>query len=241
VRGKPAFAISVFVSFLAFGAPPAFGQADQPDRRPEEQAPPPARLEILPRPPEPRLSAPPSPDEAPPPRPRRRGLLVESALGMLAFAGQFRHVAPPAYLMRTTLGFELLRWLTVLGESELAFTDTSESQDPSHSYAFPIWGVGGGLRASAPFGSRFSGFVEGDVGAMAAAVPHNALANLGFRGAESPGAAFGGGLGADWYPLDPHLALSIRAGARAALGFSAVGAGDAPLMWDIAVGLRYVF
>jgi len=244
VRSGPAFAILISASVLV--SPAAFAQGDgQGEGRPAESQPSPlpAGVEILPRPPEPRGSEAPSPDEAPPPRPRRRGLLLESALGMLAFAGQFRHVAPPAYLMRTTLGVELLRWLTVLTESELAYTDTSESQDPSHSRAFPIWGLGGGVRLSVPFGLRLAGSIEGDVGALSAAVPHNTLGNLGFRAAESLGADVGGRLGVDWYQVDPHLALLIRSGARAALGFSATSqaAADLPLMWDVVAGVRYVF
>jgi hypothetical protein len=226
------------VTAFVFQATPVFGQG--------ESQPLPDQIEILPRPPEPRANVESNPEQPPPPRPRRRGLMLESTLGMLAFAGQFRHVAPPAYLMRAALGYELLRWLTILAESELGFTDTSESQDPSHARAFPLWGLGGGLRVSAHFTSRFAGFVEGHVGALAAAVPHNALSNLGFGSAESPGAYVGGRLGVEWYQLDPHLALIAQAGARAASGFQArLGAGttsgDLPLLWDIGVGLRYAF
>ena len=147
--------------------------------------------------------------------------------------------------MRTTLGYEFFGWLTLLAESELAFTDTSESQDPSNARAFPIWGFGGGIRFSARLAQRLAGFVEGDAGALAAAVPHNALTKLGFRAAESPGWALGGRLGLVWYQVDPHLALTLQTGSRAALGFSRVAAsgnsGDVPLMWDVAVGLRYAF
>jgi hypothetical protein len=149
-------------------------------------------------------------------------------------------------MMRAALGYEFLRWLSLLAESELAFTDTSQSQDPSHSRAFPIWGISGGLRFTARLGApRLAGFVEGDVGALAAAVPHNALTSLGFRAAETLGLAVGGRLGLAWYQVDPHLALTAQAGNRAALGFSRVAAagnsGDVPLMWDVAAGLRYAF
>ena len=47
--------------------------------------------------------------EAPPPRPRRKGLVLESTLGVLGFAGQFRHVAPPAYWLHAQLGYEVSR------------------------------------------------------------------------------------------------------------------------------------
>ena len=144
--------------------------------------------------------------------------------------------------MRAALGYEVLHWLTVLGTSELAFTDTSESEDPSLVRAFPIWGFGGGIRAAARLGLRLAGFIEGDAGAMAAAVPHNALANVGFRYAENPGFAGGGRVGVEWDQVDPHFALSVQGGIRTALGFSHWPAsGDVPLMWDIGPGLTYAF
>jgi hypothetical protein len=207
-----------------------------------ESTPLPTQIEIPPQPAEPRSSATPNLDEPPPPRPTRHGLVLETTLGALAFAGQFRHVAPPAYLMRAALGYDLLKWLTVLGTSELAFTDTSESEDPSLVRAFPIWGFGGGIRAGARMSSRLAAFIEGDVGAMAADVPHNTLANLGFRSAESLGVAAGGRVGVEWYQVDSHFAISFQGGSRAAMGFShAPASGDLPLMWDIDAGLKYAF
>jgi hypothetical protein len=178
---------------------------------------------------------------APPLPPHHKGLVLESTLGVLAFAGQFRHVAPPAPFVRTLLGYELLQWLMVFGETELAFTDTSESQDASQSRAFALWGFGGGVRAGLHIGS-FGVFVQADVGALAAEVPHDALAYLGFRQAESLGAQFGGRVGIEWYQRDRHLALTLQGGPRVAQGFSKLAAsGDLPLMWDAAAGLRYTF
>jgi hypothetical protein len=169
-------------------------------------------------------------------------LVLESTVGVLGFAGKFRNVAPPAYWMHTQLGFELFSWLMLFGEAELALTDTSESQDPSQSYAFPMWGFGGGARVGMRV-KDFGGFVQADVGALAASVPHNALANLGFRKAESLGAQFGGRVGFEWYQKDRHFALCAQGGVRDAQGFSreyAAGS-DVALMWDAAGGLRYTF
>src|SRR3954462_6599030 len=45
-----------------------------------------------------------APPEAPPPLPHKKGVVLESSLGALGFAGQFRHVAPMGPLMRLTLG-----------------------------------------------------------------------------------------------------------------------------------------
>jgi hypothetical protein len=179
--------------------------------------------------------------EAPPPRPRHKGVVLESTLGVLAFGGRFRHVAPPASFLHTQLGYELLSWLMVFGEAELAFTDTSESQDVSGSRAFPLYGFGGGVRVGPRIGT-FGMFMQADVGALAAEVPHGALADLGFRGAESLGVVIGGRVGLEWYQRDRHLALTLQGGPRLAQGFSKLGASaDVPIMWDVAAGLRYTF
>jgi len=207
-----------------------------------------AQIEIAPQPPAPVVTEAPTdvgPEgiaEAPPPRPRRKGLVLESTLGVLGFAGQFRHVAPPAFWMHTQLGYEVLGWLMLFGEGELAFTETSESQDESHTKAFPLWGVGGGARATLHATPRFALFAQGEIDGLLADVPHNALTVLGFRNAESLGLSFGARVGVEWYQIDRHLALTAQAGARDATGFAKVAAAsDTPIMWDAALGLRYTF
>jgi len=242
-----------FVPASAFAEPGQFVQIAENERGAAG-----APIEIAPHPPDPENraegpeqvvlgdegSAPqPSLGEArpPPERPRRKGLVLESTLGVLGFAGQFRHVAPPAFSTRVLLGYELFSWLMLFGQSELAFTDTSESQNASQSRAFAMWGFGGGVRAGPKIGN-VGGFIQADVGALAAQVPHDALAYLGFRGAESLGMAIGGRVGAEWYQRDRHLALCVSGGPRFAQGFSKSGvAGDVPLVWDAAGGLRYTF
>jgi hypothetical protein len=130
----------------------------------------------------------------------------------------------------------------LFGSGELAFTDTSEAAGEAHSRAFPIWGFGVGARAGWRPSERFGAFAQGDVGALTAYVPHDALAVLGFRSAENLNTQLGARAGVEWYQKDRHYALSLSVGARDALGFSkfSVG-GDVPLMWDAAAGLRYTF
>src|SRR5438309_154064 len=89
-----------------------------------------------------------APSEAPPPLPRKKGLVLESSLGALGFAGQFRHVAPTAPWMHLTLGYEIFKWLMPFAEGEVAYTSTSVAQDPSKQHSFPILGFGGGLRGT---------------------------------------------------------------------------------------------
>jgi hypothetical protein len=207
-----------------------------------------AHIDIAPTPPEPVATEAPTDvgreglAEAPPPRPRRKGLVLESTLGVLGFAGQFKHVAPPAYWLHAQLGYEVTDWLMLFGEGELGFTTTGESQDESHSKAFSIWGVGGGARATFHVSPRVAFFVQGAIDGLVADVPHNALTVLGFRNAESLGLSFGARVGVDWYQIDRHLALTAQLGGRDATGFAKVAAGgDTPLMWDAALGLRYTF
>jgi hypothetical protein len=211
--------------------------------------PPDTPLTIAPTPPQGKTgevdtTLPAPPPEAPPPRPRKKGIVLESTVGAMGFTGQLRHVSPPGFWLHTQLGYELLEWLMVLGEGELGFTDTSVSQDPSHAKAFPIFGFGGGLRLTIHPTPRFAFFVQGQAGALEAYVPHGTLAILGYPKAESFGAQVGGRLGVEWYMIDRHLALVAQGGVRDALGFVRSGPGapsDLPLMWDGAVGLRYTF
>jgi hypothetical protein len=232
-----------FVPFLGAGA----ARAQQP-------APPSAdaTIDIAPSPPTPTLGKPNEPagpegtsageTEAPPVRPRHKGVVLATNLGMLGFAGQFRHVAPPAYWLDAQLGFEVFRWLMVFGEGELAFTDTSESQDESHTIAVPMWGFGGGARGTFHATERVAFFLQGEVGILTSVVPRGALTVLGYRDAESLNPQFGTRLGVEWYQVDRHFALTANLGGRIAQGFARVlPAGDTPIMWDASVGVRYTF
>jgi hypothetical protein len=180
-------------------------------------------------------------DEAPPPRPRKKGLVLEGSTGVLGFGGQFGHVAPLAYWMQAELGYEVLDWLMLFGEGELAFTGTSEAQGESAAISFPIWGFGAGARATLHATPRVAFFVQAQLDALAADVPHDALAILGFRNAESLNASFGARAGIEWYQVDRHLALAVEGGVRDATGFAMVTANDFPLMWDSGLAIRYVF
>jgi hypothetical protein len=189
------------------------------------------------------LDATPAPPEAPPPPPYKKGVVLDSSIGVLGFAGQFAHVAPPGPWMHTQLGYEIFRWLMLFGEGELAFTDTSRAQDESKRRAFPIFGFGGGVRFTVPIGERFGIFLQGNGGFLKADTPKNALGLLGYRTAEVLGLYYGGRLGVEWYQIDRHFALGLNGGARLANGFKtqAPGKSDTPLLWEGAADLRYTF
>ena len=181
-------------------------------------------------------------DEAPPPLPRKKGIVVESRIGALAFLGRFRQVAPTAPWFHVDAGYELFRWLFLFGEGELALTDTSVAQDPSKARAFPIYGIGGGARVTLHVSERVALYGQGSLGGMKADVARNAFALLGYKDAESLGIYLGGRLGVEWYMVDRHLALGLGAGIRDAKGFAKTGpVSDTPLMVDAALALRYTF
>ncbi|HSO39778.1 MAG TPA: hypothetical protein VLT33_44935 [Labilithrix sp.] len=187
-------------------------------------------------------TTPEAPPEAPPPPPYKATVVIDSSLGALLFLGKFGKTAPPAPWIRTQVGYEIFKWLMAFGEGELAFTDTSRSQDPPKTRAFPIFGFGGGARFTARFTDRFGAYLQGSVGAMKADIRTNALGIIGFKDAESLGIYFAGRLGLEWYQLDRHFGLGLTSGLRDATGFKRRGgASDTPLAFDAGASIRYAF
>jgi len=182
------------------------------------------------------------PPEAPPLPPRHKGVVIESRLGALAFLGDFRHIAPTAPWWHVDVGYEFLSWLAVFGYGEIAFTDTSELQGSALVTAFPIYGFGGGARATIHLSRRVALFLEGNVGTMRADVPKGTLIDQGFGNAESFSFATGGRLGVEWYQIDRHLAFGLDVGVRDAFGFAQqFSPTGPPLMLDASGAVRYTF
>jgi hypothetical protein len=178
--------------------------------------------------------------EAPPTAPYKKSVVLDSSIGVLGFLGKFGKVAPPGPLMRLQLGYELFRWLMVFGEGELAFTDTSNRQQPPDTRSFPLFGFGGGARATVKPTRRLGLYVQGELGALAADIKTNALGILGFRDAESLGFMVGGHAGVEWYQVDRHFALGLNFGVRLPTNFSPTAGGSA-LALDGGAAIRYAF
>jgi hypothetical protein len=227
-------ALSAALAALAALAAPALARADEPlppgaldlDKDTTSRA-----LADVPTPPE----------EAPPMPPYAKSVVLDASLGALVFLGRFGETAPPSPWLRAQLGYELFKWLMVFGEGELGFTDTSGTQPPPRTRAFPIFGFGGGARLTARFTDRFGVYVQGSVGAMKADIRRRALAIIGYGDAESLGVAYGGRLGVEWYQLDRHFGLGLHAGAREASGFRRTIGSDSPLAFDAGAAIRYAF
>lgn len=184
----------------------------------------------------------PSPDDAPPIQPHKRGVVLQPSLGAMGFVGQFRKVAPPAPELRLQAGYEPLKPLMVFAEGNLFFTDTSNLQDAPKTHAFAAFGFGGGIRGTIHVTEPIAIFLEGNLGLMKADIAKSALANIGYKNAESLNLYFGGHLGVEWYQIDRHLALGLLGGVRDLTGWKrTIGASDTPLAWDGALSLRYTF
>jgi hypothetical protein len=182
-----------------------------------------------------------APAEAPPPLPSKKGLVLETRLGGLAFLGKFGDLAPTAPWIQTQLGWEFFKWLMAYGYGELAFTGTSNETGELTTSYFPLYGFGGGLRGTVHMTDRLALFVQANAGAMSVIVPRGTLAFLGFANAESPGFAVGTRLGVEWYQVDHHMALSFGVGLRDAFNFKIQSESDLPLMLDAGAALRYTF
>lgn len=183
-----------------------------------------------------------APPEAPPPPPYKKSLVIDGSLGALRFLGKFGDTAPTAPWLRTQIGYEIFKWLMPFAEGELGFSDTSGTQDPPKTRAFPMFGFGGGVRFTVRFTDRFGAYLQGSIGAMSADIRTNALAIIGFKKAESLGLYAGGRLGLEYYMMDRHFALGASAGLRDATGFKYQGSGgDTPLAFDAGLSVRYAF
>ncbi|MDB4940592.1 MAG: hypothetical protein JWP97_126 [Labilithrix sp.] len=182
-----------------------------------------------------------APPESPPPPPYKKTLVIDSSLGAMRFLGKFGETAPLAPWIHTQIGYEIFRWLMVFGEGELAFSDTSGTQEPPKTRAFPVLGFGGGVRLTARFGPRIGVYLQGSVGAMKADIRTNALAIIGFKNAESLGLYAGGRLGVEYYMMDRHFALGLTSGLKDATGFKRTVGSDTPLAFDAGASLRYAF
>src|SRR5258708_3406119 len=62
--------------------------------------------------------------EVPPPPPRKRGIVIETGLGVMGFLGRLKTISPAASLFHVQLGFEPFKWFMLFGQGDLGFTST---------------------------------------------------------------------------------------------------------------------
>jgi hypothetical protein len=182
----------------------------------------------------------PGPEEAPPPSPRRHGVTLESSVGAAMHLGPLSHITPTSPWFHLKLGFEPWRWLMVFAETDLGFSTTSYAHPPPPARTYRMYGFGGGLRGTVAFSDRFGAYLEGSAGLAEAS--SDVLQVYGYLHSTEWSPYFGGQLGLDWYPMNPHLAVSVHGGVRSyQAGLRRERSNELALLALSGLALRYTF
>jgi hypothetical protein len=178
-------------------------------------------------------------EDEPLPAPRRHGLVVESGVGFVNHLGELKHITPVAPWFQLRVGFEVFPWLMPFIESDLSFATTAYASQPPPPRSFFQYGAGAGLRASFQVSDWLGVMVQGSLG-FSLISEQNVLSIYGFPNADEPNPYFGGELGLEWYPVNPHLALGIRGGLRSYAGMARASE-TAPFALVGSGQIRYAF
>jgi hypothetical protein len=158
-------------------------------------------------------------EEEPLPAPRHHGFVVESGLGFVNHLGELKHITPLAPWFQVRVGFEVFPWLMPFVESDISFATTAYASEPPPPRSFYQYGAGAGLRLSFPLSDWLGVMAQGSLG-FSLISEQNVLSIYGFPNADEPNPYFGGELGLEWYPVNPHLALGVRGGLRSYAGMA---------------------
>lgn len=178
--------------------------------------------------------------EAPPLPPRHHGVLVESGIAMVGHLGPLKNISPVSPAFSLKLGFEPFSFLLVFAEGELSIANTSYAQPPPPPRSYRTYAFGGGARLTLPLGELFGAFAEGSAGL--ARVSEDVLAIYGYSDAHELNPYFGGRVGLEWYPVNPHLALGLGGGVRSySAGLTRERSSDPALAWSFGPAISYRF
>jgi hypothetical protein len=180
-------------------------------------------------------------DEEPLPAPRRHGLVIESGVGFLNHLSEMKHITPVAPWFQVRVGYEVLPFLMPFIESDLSFASTAYASRPPPPRSYWHYAGGAGLRVSFAFSEAFGVMAQGSLG-VALISEQNVLSIYGYPDADEPNLYFGGEGGLEWYPVNPHLALGVRAGLRSyGAGLARETGGGASLALLGSGQIRYAF
>ena len=158
-------------------------------------------------------------EEEPLPAPRHHGFVIESGVGFINHLGELKHITPVAPWFQLRVGFEFLPWVMPFIETDISFASTAYAAEPPPPRSFWHYGAGAGVRLSFALSDTFGMIAQGSLG-FALISEQNVLSIYGFPNADEPRPYFGGEGGFEWYPVNPHLALGIRAGLRTYAGMA---------------------
>ncbi|HEX6767676.1 MAG TPA: hypothetical protein VF103_19385 [Polyangiaceae bacterium] len=180
-------------------------------------------------------------DEEPLPGPRRHGVIVESGIGFENYLGDMKHITPVAPWFQVRVGFEPLSFVMIFIEADSSFASTAYASAPPPPRSFFHYGAGAGVRLSYAFSDLFGLLAQGSLG-FATISEQNVLSVYGYPDADEPNLYMGLEGGFEWYPVDPHLALGVRAGIRTyGDGLTRDRGGGPPLALLGSAQIRYTF
>jgi hypothetical protein len=176
--------------------------------------------------------------DAPEPPPRRHGVVFEGSIGALGHLGNMRDVSPVSPWFRLQVGYELLDWLMLFGQGDVALSSTSLAHRPPAERTYALFGAGGGARATWAAFHSVSFYLQGEAGVSS--VTEDVLSTYGYPDADRLRPFAGGALGVEWYQLSPHYALSVSGGARDYFqNFERIHGSRPPWVWFSSVAIRY--
>ncbi len=178
--------------------------------------------------------------EAPPPPPRHHGVFVESGLSASGHLGTLKNISPVAPTFSLKVGIEPLRFALIFVEGELTVSNTSYARTPPPPRTYHLYNLGAGARFTVGFGTSIGAFAEGSLGFSR--VSEDVLGVYGYLDANELNPYFGGRLGVEWYPTNPHLALGLGGGVRSyAAGLTRERSSEPALAWSFGPQISYRF
>jgi hypothetical protein len=170
--------------------------------------------------------------------PRRHGFVLEGSVGALGHLGDMRTISPVAPWFRLQVGYEVLDWLMLLAQGDVAVSSTSLARRPPDSRGYALFAVGAGARLSWQPLTSLGFYLQGDAGA--ASIDQDVLGTYGYADADQIGPYAGGSLGIEWFQTSPHYGLSISGGGRDYFqNFDRISGERPPLAWFSSVAIRY--
>jgi len=178
--------------------------------------------------------------EAPPPPPRHHGVFVESGISASGHLGTLKNVSPVAPTFALKVGIEPLDFALIFLEGELTIANTGYARTPPPPRTYHLYNLGAGARFTVAFGTSIGAFAEGSLGFSR--VSEDVLGVYGYLDAHEFNPYFGGRLGVEWYPTNPHLALGLAGGVRSyAAGLTRDRSSEPALAWSFGPQISYRF
>ena len=176
--------------------------------------------------------------EAPPPPPRRHGLVIEGSVGALGHLGDMKHVSPVSPWFRLQVGYELFDWLLLSGQGDVALSNTGFAHSPPDQRSYALFGFGVGARVAWQPWSALGFYLQGDGGLSS--ISEDVLSSYGYRDAAELRPYVGGTLGVEWFQINPHYGLAAYGGVRDYVqNFERTNGAQPPIAWVSGLAIRY--